>query len=407
MPTPEAWQELDAADGATLRRRRAAPAAPGHAAQAHLHRPQLPRPRGGVRAADPRGAGHLRQVADLDHRARRRDRDPARGDPAGLRGRARPGHRPPRDAARPAPTPSRRSAASPRVHDVSGRRGQLETPLRQFTWGKSFDTFAPMGPAITRTDGLDLVEPRHQGHRLRRDDAGLEHDEPDLRPRAARRVLLDGHDARARRRHRHRHARRRRRRQEAAALPARGRHLSRSGSSTWGRWSTRSSTSAERRAMERIHGRRPRACASRRSRTGRRTGRWPSACTASPTRRIPGATCCRRWPRRATAPSRRGCAATPRRAPRPTAATSSARIGEDANGLHAALGGGRARGADRPRLGRVGGLPRAAGGARALVARGGDRRAADGRRHRPLVRAADAPQLVLVPAAAAEWPRRR
>jgi 2-keto-4-pentenoate hydratase/2-oxohepta-3-ene-1,7-dioic acid hydratase in catechol pathway len=41
-------------------------------------------------------------------------------------------------------------------HDVSGRRGQLETPLRQFTWGKSFDTFAPMGPAITRADGLDL-----------------------------------------------------------------------------------------------------------------------------------------------------------------------------------------------------------------------------------------------------------
>jgi 2-keto-4-pentenoate hydratase/2-oxohepta-3-ene-1,7-dioic acid hydratase in catechol pathway len=42
-------------------------------------------------------------------------------------------------------------------HDVSGRRGQLETPLRQFTWGKSFDTFAPMGPAITRADGLDLT----------------------------------------------------------------------------------------------------------------------------------------------------------------------------------------------------------------------------------------------------------
>ena len=32
------------------------------------------------------------------------------------------------------------------IHDVSGRRAQLETPLRQFTLGKSFDTFAPLGP---------------------------------------------------------------------------------------------------------------------------------------------------------------------------------------------------------------------------------------------------------------------
>jgi 2-keto-4-pentenoate hydratase/2-oxohepta-3-ene-1,7-dioic acid hydratase in catechol pathway len=41
-------------------------------------------------------------------------------------------------------------------HDVSGRRAQLETPLRQFTLGKSFDTFAPMGPCIARADDLDL-----------------------------------------------------------------------------------------------------------------------------------------------------------------------------------------------------------------------------------------------------------
>jgi 2-keto-4-pentenoate hydratase/2-oxohepta-3-ene-1,7-dioic acid hydratase in catechol pathway len=42
-------------------------------------------------------------------------------------------------------------------HDVSGRRAQLETPLRQFTLGKSFDTFAPMGPCITSTDGVDYA----------------------------------------------------------------------------------------------------------------------------------------------------------------------------------------------------------------------------------------------------------
>jgi 2-keto-4-pentenoate hydratase/2-oxohepta-3-ene-1,7-dioic acid hydratase in catechol pathway len=43
-------------------------------------------------------------------------------------------------------------------HDVSGRRAQLETPLRQFTLGKSFDTFAPMGPCVTSLDGVDLAD---------------------------------------------------------------------------------------------------------------------------------------------------------------------------------------------------------------------------------------------------------
>ena len=41
-------------------------------------------------------------------------------------------------------------------NDVSGRRAQLETPLRQFTLGKSFDTFAPMGPCISSRDQGDL-----------------------------------------------------------------------------------------------------------------------------------------------------------------------------------------------------------------------------------------------------------
>jgi 2-keto-4-pentenoate hydratase/2-oxohepta-3-ene-1,7-dioic acid hydratase in catechol pathway len=44
------------------------------------------------------------------------------------------------------------------LHDVSGRRAQLETPLRQFTLGKSFDTFTPMGPAIASLDGIDLAD---------------------------------------------------------------------------------------------------------------------------------------------------------------------------------------------------------------------------------------------------------
>jgi 2-keto-4-pentenoate hydratase/2-oxohepta-3-ene-1,7-dioic acid hydratase in catechol pathway len=41
-------------------------------------------------------------------------------------------------------------------NDVSGRRAQLETPLRQFTLGKSFDTFAPMGPCIASADDADF-----------------------------------------------------------------------------------------------------------------------------------------------------------------------------------------------------------------------------------------------------------
>jgi 2-keto-4-pentenoate hydratase/2-oxohepta-3-ene-1,7-dioic acid hydratase in catechol pathway len=43
------------------------------------------------------------------------------------------------------------------LNDVSGRRAQLETPLRQFTLGKSFDTFAPMGPAIASIGDIDLA----------------------------------------------------------------------------------------------------------------------------------------------------------------------------------------------------------------------------------------------------------
>jgi 2-keto-4-pentenoate hydratase/2-oxohepta-3-ene-1,7-dioic acid hydratase in catechol pathway len=44
------------------------------------------------------------------------------------------------------------------VHDVSGRRAQLETPLRQFDYGKSFDTFCPLGPSIASTDGVDFTD---------------------------------------------------------------------------------------------------------------------------------------------------------------------------------------------------------------------------------------------------------
>ena len=117
---------------------------------------QLPRARRRVRARRPRRAGRVREVPVVARRPRRADRDPARGDAARLggrgRGRDRPAHLPrrPRQRARAA------IGGISAINDVSGRRAQLETPLRQFTLGKSFDTFAPMGPAIASIEDVDL-----------------------------------------------------------------------------------------------------------------------------------------------------------------------------------------------------------------------------------------------------------
>lgn len=41
------------------------------------------------------------------------------------------------------------------LNDVSGRRAQLETPMKQFTLGKSFDTFTPMGPVVASVGSVD------------------------------------------------------------------------------------------------------------------------------------------------------------------------------------------------------------------------------------------------------------
>jgi 2-keto-4-pentenoate hydratase/2-oxohepta-3-ene-1,7-dioic acid hydratase in catechol pathway len=42
-------------------------------------------------------------------------------------------------------------------NDVSGRRAQMETPLKQYTLGKSFDTFSPMGPCVASAEQTDLA----------------------------------------------------------------------------------------------------------------------------------------------------------------------------------------------------------------------------------------------------------
>jgi 2-keto-4-pentenoate hydratase/2-oxohepta-3-ene-1,7-dioic acid hydratase in catechol pathway len=44
------------------------------------------------------------------------------------------------------------------LDDVSGRRAQLETPLRQFTLGKSFDTFTPIGPSLAHASDFDPTD---------------------------------------------------------------------------------------------------------------------------------------------------------------------------------------------------------------------------------------------------------
>ena len=66
------------------------------------------------------------------------------------------------------------------MHDVSGRRAQLETPLRQFTLGKSFDTFAPMGPCIATRRRRRPGRSRRRDPGVGRGHAVVQHRAPDL-----------------------------------------------------------------------------------------------------------------------------------------------------------------------------------------------------------------------------------
>ena len=50
-------------------------------------------------------------------------------------------------------------------HDVSARDWQLNKPGKQWMAGKTFDTFAPMGPALVTTD--EIPDPQALGIRLR------------------------------------------------------------------------------------------------------------------------------------------------------------------------------------------------------------------------------------------------
>src|SRR5262249_28172096 len=50
-------------------------------------------------------------------------------------------------------------------HDVSARDWQLNKPGKQWMAGKTFDTFAPLGPALVTPD--EAGDPHHLGIRLR------------------------------------------------------------------------------------------------------------------------------------------------------------------------------------------------------------------------------------------------
>jgi acylpyruvate hydrolase len=156
VPTPEAWRELDAADGperALAEVRLLHPVVPDkimaigvnyrdHAEESELEVPAVPV----VFAKWPSALIGPDQPIVVPREETRPDWE---GEVAIVLGAT---------VYRADPEQARRAVGGISVmHDVSGRRAQLETPLRQFTLGKSFDTFAPMGPCIASADRIDLA----------------------------------------------------------------------------------------------------------------------------------------------------------------------------------------------------------------------------------------------------------
>lgn len=159
VPTPEAWRELAAADGpehALVDVRLLHPVVPekilaigvnyrSHADESELDVPQVP-------VVFAKWASALIGPDDDIVVPREETRPDFEGEVAVVLGERV--YRADEEQAR------RAIGGITAIHDVSGRRAQLETPLRQFTLGKSFDTFAPLGPCIASPDGLDLEDVR-------------------------------------------------------------------------------------------------------------------------------------------------------------------------------------------------------------------------------------------------------
>ena len=97
------------------------------------------------------------------------------------------------------------------INDVSAR--DYQERVSQWTMGKSFDTFAPMGPAlVTVGRGRRPAQARHSPLDRRRSAARLQHQPVDLQRSQAGGRYQRGHDAGAGRYRFDRHATRRRRR---------------------------------------------------------------------------------------------------------------------------------------------------------------------------------------------------
>ena len=187
------------------------------------------------------------------------------------------------------------------ANDVSARDWQMKKGGSQWCRGKTFATFAPLGPCLVTADEIpnpnaleDPDDPQRPGH------AGLEHRRHDLRRADPDRVPQRQHAAPARHGDPDRHAPRRRRGAEAAGLPPAGRHGDgrdrgdrradqpgrRRGRPDPGRWpgarpmATATRTDGDRDPTRR--GRRPRRCwrstgRCRRSADARSTWRAPTS----------------------------------------------------------------------------------------------------------------------------------
>ena len=156
VPTPEAWREIEAASGPEYNAsevRILAPLVPrqilaiglnyrDHAEESQLDIPAVPV----VFAKLPSS------VTDPDAEIvipREETRPDFEGEVAVIIGKTT--YRADHDSAREA------IGGITAFDDVSGRRAQLETPLRQFTLGKSFDTFTPFGPCVRSPEDVDLT----------------------------------------------------------------------------------------------------------------------------------------------------------------------------------------------------------------------------------------------------------
>ena len=171
----------------------------------------------------PDGPGHLRQVDDLADRPRRDDRDPARGDAPRLRGRARG-----RDRRAGLPRHGRRGARGRgRLHLLPRRlrapRAARDAAAASSRTARASTRSGRSAPASSTPTASTSARSQVTTVVSGRDDAGLEHEQPDLRDPGARRVRLARDDARAGRCDRHRHAGRGRRLPRPPPLPARGR----------------------------------------------------------------------------------------------------------------------------------------------------------------------------------------